>query len=162
MIGTNAEIISFLMSQPDGRFEIKLYEEKRSLSANALYWTGLTQLAKALRVSNACMHNQLLRKYGSPLIVDGQEVFAALPDTKETERQVDEDENNHFQATQQKTKSRRWYKMLKPSHDFTTSEMSRLIDGLADEMRECGLTPPQEETIRKAIEKYERTHNVPR
>lgn len=160
MIGTNVELISYLSALPEGKYEVKPYEEKRSLSANALYWTGLTQLAKALRISNACMHNQLLRKYGSPKVIDGEIVYVALPDTKETERQVDEDENNHFQATQQKTKSRRWYKLLKPSHEFTTSEMSRLIDGLADEMRECGLTPPQEEQIKKAIERYERTHNV--
>ena len=160
MIGTNLEVIAYLSSQPEGKYEVKPYEEKRSLSANALYWTGLTQLAKALRVSNACMHNQLLRKYGSPLIYDGQEVFITLPDTKEAEKQVEEDEYNHFQATPQKIKDRRWYRMLKPSHEFTTSEMSRLIDGLADEMRECGLTPPQEEQIKIAIERYERARNV--
>ena len=156
MVGTNLECISFLSQQKDGRYEVKEFKEKRSLSANSLYWKCVTEMAKALQLSNACMHNQLLRKYGSHKTVDNEEVWLALPDTKETERQVDEDEYNHFQPTMKKTGSRRWYILLKPSHEFDTAEMSRLIEGVADEMRQMGLVPPQDELIQKAIERYEK------
>ena len=156
MIGTNLECISYLSQQKDGKFEVKEYKEKRSLNANALYWKCVTEMAKALQLSNACMHNQLLRKYGSHKVIDGEEVYIALPDTKETERQIDEDEYNHFQPTSQRIKSKRWYLLLKPSHEFDTAEMSRLIEGTADEMRHMGLIPPQDELIQKAIERYEK------
>lgn len=158
MNGTVLECIAFLSTQTEGKWEVKPYEEKRSLSANALYWVMVGQIAKYLHISNARLHNQLLRKYGSPKIVCGEEVWVAIPDTEEAERMVEEDEYNHFQPTMKRIKSMRWYKLLKPSHEFTVSEMSRLIDGTADEMREMGLTPPQGEEIRRAIERYERTH----
>ena len=160
MIGTTIECIAYLSSQPERKYEVKPYHEKRSLSANALYWSCVNQLAKALCISNACMHNQLLRKYGPHLIIDGEEVFVALPDTEKAERQIEEDEINHFLPTRYKDKSKRWYVMLKPSHEFDAAEMSRLIEGVADEMRICGLVPPQDEIIQKAIEQYERKNHV--
>ena len=158
MIGTALECIAWLSAQRDGTFEVDFHKEKRSLNANALYHKMDGQMAKALRISNPAMHNQLLRKYGSHELIDGEEVWIALPDTAETEKAVEEDEYNHFQPTMKKTGSKRWYILLKPSHEFDTSEMSRLIDGTADEMRQMGLVPPMDEDIQKAVERYERTH----
>lgn len=159
MIGTAMEVIAWLSTQKDGQtFDCDYHKEKRSLSANSIYFKMVGQMAKALRLSNHAMHNQLLRKYGVPQLIDGEEVWIALPDTPETEKQVEEDEYNHFQPTMRRTKSKRWYLLLKPSHEFNTSEMSRLIDGTADEMRQMGLIPPMDEEIHKAIENYERIH----
>lgn len=162
MVGTNIECIAYLSSEKEGKFTVEPFKEKRSLSANALYWKCVYQLAKALMISNPYCHNMLLRKYGTEEIIGGELVYVALPDTKETEYQVDEDEYTHLKPTTQRTKSKRWYLLLKPSHTFDTAEMSRLIDGVAEEMRQCGLVPPQDEEIEKAIERYERTHNVSR
>ena len=158
MIGTALECIAWLSTQKDGTFEVDFHKEKRSLSANSLYWKCVNQMANALHISNQRLHNQLLRKYGSQQLVDGQEVWIALPDTHEAEEEVEEDPYNHFQPTMRKTGSMRWYKLLKPSHEFDVTEMSRLIDGVADEMRQMGLIPPMDEDIHKAIENYERTH----
>lgn len=159
MTGTAMEVIAWLSTQKDGQtFDCDYHKEKRSLSANSIYFKMVGQMAKTLRLSNHAMHNQLLRKYGVPQLIDGEEVWIALPDTPETEKQVEEDEYNHFQPTMRRTKSKRWYLLLKPSHEFNTSEMSRLIDGAADEMRHMGLIPPMDEEIHKAIENYERTH----
>ncbi len=107
-------------------------------------------------LSNPAMHNQLLRRYGARKLVDNEEVWVALPDTKSTERQIEEDEFNHFLPTMKRTGSKRWYILLKPSHEFDTAEMSRLIEGVADEMRQCGLVPPMDEQIQKALERYEK------
>lgn len=158
MNGTVLECIAFLSRQTSGTWSVEPYREKRSLNANALYFKMVTEMARALHLTNACMHNQLLRKYGVHQIIGGQEVWVALPDTKETEKDVDEDEYNHLQATAKKTRSVRWYILLKPSHEFDTAEMSRLIEGTAAEMREMGLTPPMDKDIQKAIERYERGH----
>lgn len=158
MEGNNMELIAYLSTQPEGRWTLEPYKEKRSLSANALYFSMVTQMAKALQISNHRMHNQLLRKYGTQQLIDNEQVWIALPDTHETEEAVEEDEYNHFQPTMRKTGSKRWYVLLKPSHEFDTVEMSRLIDGTADEMRQMGLVPPMDEQIHKALENYERTH----
>lgn len=158
MEGTNLECIAYLSTQPEGKWVIEPYKEKRSLNANALYHKMVGEMAKVLRISNPAMHNQLLRKYGTRQLVDGEEVWIALPDTPEAEKQVEEDEYNHFQPTMKKTGSMRWYILLKPSHEFDTSEMSRLIDGTADEMRQMGLTPPMDEDMKRALDRYERTH----
>ena len=159
MIGTTLECIGYLSQQTEGKWEVTEYHEKRSLNANALYWQCVTQLAKAMRVSNAYMHNILLRKYGSHLLMDNEEIWVALPDTPKAERDAEEDANNHLEPTAKRTGSRRWYIMLKPSHEFDTAEMSRLIDGVSDEMRQCGLVPPQDEQIAKALERYEKGKN---
>ena len=158
MTGTPIECIAFLATQTEGTFEVLPHKEKRSLNANALYHKMCGQMAKALHISNPVMHNQLLRKYGVHQLIDNEEIWIALPDTPETEKQVDEDEYNHFQPTNRKTGSKRWYVLLKPSHEFDTSEMSRLIDGTAEEMRQMGLVPPMDEEIEKAIQAYERKH----
>lgn len=162
MTGTALECIAFLSQQKiDARFDVEIHEEKRSINANALYRKMAGQMASAMNLSNACMHNQLLRKYGVLEEVGGDNVWIALPDTKEAERQVEEDEYNHFQPTMRKTGNMRWYLLIKPSHEYTVKEMSRLIDGTAEEMRQMGLIPPTDEVISKAIERYERTHHVP-
>jgi len=158
MIGTALECIAWLSTQKDGTFEVDFHKEKRSLSANALYFKMVREMAKTLHISNPRMHNQLLRKYGVHQLMDGEEVWIALPDNVEVEDQVEEDEYNHFQPTLKKTGSKRWYILLKPSHEFDTAEMSRLIDGAADEMRNMGLFPPMDEDIKRAIENYEKRH----
>lgn len=159
MIGTVIECIAWLSQQAEGKFEVNPFHEKRSLSANALYFKMCGQMAKALNISNAHMHNLLLRKYGEPEIMDGEEVWVAILDTKESERLVEEDEYNHLQPTSKKTGSRRWYKLIKPSHEYDTVQMARLIDGAAEEMRQMGLTPPMDEQIEKAIEAYDKKRN---
>ena len=157
MTGTALECIAYLSTQKDGQtYDVEIHKEKRSLNANALYHKMVNQIAKSLRISNAAAHNQLLRKYGVHQIIEGEEVWIALPDTPETERTVEEDEYNHFQPTMRKTGSKRWYILLKPSHEFDKAEMSRLIDGTADELRQMGLVPPMDEEIQRAIERYER------
>lgn len=51
----------------DGTLTItaKKYRRKRSLDSNAYYWQLLAKLANKLSVSNAYMHNVLLRRYGA-------------------------------------------------------------------------------------------------
>ena len=156
--GTAMDCIAFLSVQKEGTFDIYPHEEKRSVSANALYRKCVGKMASVLGISNAKMHNLLLRKYGVTEEMDGDNVWIALPDTEEVERQIEEDEFNHFQPTMKKTGSKRWYLLLKPSHEFSVKEMSRLIDGTAEEMRQMGLVPPMDEEIEKAIQAYERKH----
>lgn len=130
---------------------IKKHRSKRSLDANAYYWKLASEAADMLNVSKPYMHNQLLRRYGQIAIIDGQAVYAVLPDTDEAQKSVDEAQTYHLKPTSQVKEGKggimyRTYMMLKGSSEYDTKEMSHLIDGLVGECKEMGIEtiPPAE------------------
>lgn len=133
------------------RIKAVRYRKKRSLDANAYYWVLVTKMAEALKVSKPFMHNHLLRKYGQTEIFDGKIAYMMLPDTKETEKRIDEMSECHFSPTS-KTKAGtdgityRAYMLLRGSHTYNTKEMSELIDGVVSDAKELGIEtlPPHE------------------
>lgn len=131
--------------------EMKKHRSKRSLDANAYYWKLASEAEDMLHVSKPYMHNQLLRRYGQIAIIDGQAVYAVLPDTDEAQKSVDEAQTYHLKPTSQVKKGKggimyRTYMMLKGSSEYDTKEMSHLIDGLVSECKEMGIEtlPPEE------------------
>lgn len=164
MIGTAMEIIAWLSNQKDGlKFECDIHREKRSISANSLYWSCVTQIAKTECKPAAYIHNELLRQCGFLKDYDGEYIRVLLPDTDEIENKTMLDMDNHLMPVRGEKgekviggKKYRWYMMLKHSSDFDTKEMSILIDHTIEQMRIYGLTPPTERDIAGAIERYER------
>lgn len=124
--------------------DIKQYRKKRSLDSNALYWSVLTQLAKAAGISNPAAHNIMLRRYGQIERYGEQNVYVVLPDTPEAEEKADNAETYHLKPTSQVKegkdgKTYRTYMLLRGSSTYDSAEMSRLIDGLLDECKQMGL-----------------------
>jgi len=124
--------------------DVNLCEHKtrRSLDQNAMYWSIVGEIATAIKVSNPVMHNMLLRRYGFPLIYDGQVVYAMIPDG--ADEKVLQDEQNHLKPTGQTRlfsdgTVRRTYMVLRGSHSYDTKEMNRLIDGAVSEAKEMGV-----------------------
>ena len=65
MIGNAQVIIQWLFEQDKGKiFEITEKKQKRTLTANAYYWSLLNQLASTLRLNNDECHFLMLRRYG--------------------------------------------------------------------------------------------------
>lgn len=125
--------------------EIKRHRKRRSLDQNAMYWSILGQLAKALRISDSRAHNLMLRRYGAVETIDGKTIKLVLPDTDEAAQRADEAESYHIKPTSQVKVGTdginyRTYLLLKGSHDMDTAEMKRLIDGVMDEAKQMGLT----------------------
>ena len=123
---------------------IKPHRKKRSLDQNSLYWSTLTQLAEHLKISNAELHNLMLRRYGQIEHFDDQTAFVVLPDTDEAEKQAAQAETYQLKPTSQTKigndgKSYRTYILLRGSSTYDTAEMTQLIDGLMDEARQVGL-----------------------
>ena len=144
---------------------LKLFRQKRSLEANSYYWQLLTQLADKLNVSNPFMHNQLLRRYGQPEIIDGKMVYLVLPDSDEGARIADEAETFHIKPTSQvKTgvdgKQYRTYIMLKGSSSLNTKEMSTLINGLVDECKQVGIDTITPAELERMMELYDKKHRA--
>ena len=124
--------------------KVSKYKEKRSLDANAYYWCLLGKLATALKISNNYCHNFLLRRYGVIEEFDEKPVFVVIPDTEEAEKKADESEKYHIKPTSNVRegndgKMYRTYILLKGSHAYDTAEMSRLISGIRDECKQCGI-----------------------
>lgn len=134
--------------------EIKEYRKKRSLDANALYWTCLTQFARAMNMSNARAHNLMLRRYGQLERYEDKLVYIVLPDTEEAETKADEAETYHLKPTSQVKQGNdgqtyRIYLLIRGSSTYDTAEFHRLLDGLLDECRsiEIDVLSPQERAL---------------
>ena len=127
----------------DIEVSIKQYKTKRGLSANALYWSTLTELARKLGYSNAAMHNIMLRKYGWPEKYDDQIVYIMLPDTEEAEKKALEADTYHLRPTGQIKPGRggpyRAYMLMRGSSTYNTQEFSRLLDGLLEACNDVGI-----------------------
>jgi len=133
---------------------LKIHREKRSLDANAYYWQMLTKLADKLRVTNACMHNLLLRDYGSIQAIDGQGLYIDLPDTEEAENEALESDRIHLKPCDVhfvNGELKREYIMLKGSSQYNTKEMSVLINGLLDKCRENGISTISDEEAERMV-----------
>lgn len=152
--------VKMAQSYKDGvRVAIKVtkYNEKRSLDANAYYWLLLNKLAAVLKISNSYCHNVMLRRYGTLEEIDGKPVYLVIPDTDEAEKKADESETYHIKPTSNVRegndgKMYRTYMLLKGSSRYDTAEMSRLISGLVDECRQCGIETMTPEELARLME----------
>lgn len=127
----------------DVEVTIKKRQTKRGLTANGLYWSTLTQLARVLGISNQRMHNTLLRRYGQPERYGEEVVYIMLPDTAEAENKALEAETYHLKPTSHtkdgKDGTYRAYMLMRGSSTYNTEEFSRLLDGLLEECKEMGI-----------------------
>ena len=132
MIGNAKAIIQWLFDQQDAEklYEIKEKKSKRSLTANAYYWSLLNQLASVMRTSSDEAHFMMLKRYGvcevvsvrSYIKVDGYfRYYEAIGQSD-----LDGKEFTH-------------YKIYKGSSEMDSKEFSVLLDGLISECEEVGI-----------------------
>ena len=139
MIGNAKAIIQWLFDQQDADklYEIKEKKSKRSLTANAYYWSLLNQLASVMRLSSDKLHFMMLKRYGvcevvsvrSDIKVDGY--FRYYEEIGKSD--LDGKEFTH-------------YKIYKGSSQMDSKEFSALLDGLISECEDQGiptLTPDE-------------------
>lgn len=139
MIGNAKAIIQWLFDQQDAEklYEIKEKKSKRSLTANAYYWSLLNQLASVMRLSSEEVHFMMLKRYGmcevvsvrSDIKVDGYFKYFDVIGKSD----LDGKEFTH-------------YKIFKGSSEMDSKEFSVLLDGLISECEEVGiptLTPDE-------------------
>ena len=125
-------------------FEIKKYKAKRSLDANAYYWTLITKLARILEVSNAEQHNRMLQLYGYPEVIDDKHVLTVIPETEEAHDKVMKAEEYHLKPTSDVREGKdgiiyRTYILMRGSRTYNTEEMARLISGIITECKDAGI-----------------------
>ena len=126
--------------------EIKKKVKKRSLDANAYYWTLLSRLAEIKGISKSRQHNELLRDYGQIEMLGGQLLRIPIPDTEKAYNETLEATSYHIKPNDgypKKGKDGIYYKtyyMLKGSSDYDTREMAKLINGLIWECEKGGMS----------------------
>lgn len=117
--------------------KITKLRKRRSLDANAYHWLLVNKIAAVLNSSDDLIHYQLMQRYGSFLLdEDGNPVIVTVSG------EVDMQEANVYA----RPLSRGHYALIKPSRDYDSKEMSRLIEGTVDEAKALGietLTPAE-------------------
>lgn len=157
--GTARELVFKLArvaDEDDRVFDLVIHREKRSLTSNGYYWQLLSKVADKHRISKSHLHNDMLRHYGQPMIIDGKPVCVMLPDTDETEKTAWESDTLHLKPTSATITGEngityRQWKMLRGSSTFDSSEMAVLISGIVQEAQQLGietLTPRELEEMR--------------
>lgn len=132
MIGNAKAIIQWLFDQQDADklYEIKEKKSKRSLTANAYYWSLLNQLASVMRMDNQECHFLMLKRYGQ------YEVISVRSDI---------DLQGYFKYYKEighgtvQGKDFCHYKIYKGSSQMDSKEFSVLLDGLISECEEVGI-----------------------
>lgn len=145
MIGTPLALIAWLTTQPEKKFEIKEYHERRSLSANAYAWALINKIADATRKSKEDVYFQMLKDYG-------QSEFVSV--------RSDINVSGYFKYYEEYGKGHvegrefTHYKVYKGSSEFDTREMAVLIDGIIQEAQNLGIetiTPSEKERMLKEM-----------
>ena len=132
MIGNAKAIIQWLFDQQDAEklYEIKEKKSKRSLTANAYYWSLLNQLASVMRMDNQECHFLMLIRYGQYEVVSIRSDVSLHGYFKYYEVI-----GNGFVNGKEFTH----YKIYKGSSQMDSKEFSVLLDGLISECEEVGI-----------------------
>lgn len=139
--GTPLELIAWLTTQPEKKFDITEHEEKRkrSLNANAYAWVLITKIAEAMRPpqSKEAVYMQMLKDYGQSEFVS---VISSV-DVSGYFKYYEEYGKGHVEG-----REFNHYKVYKGSSEFSPKEMSIFIDGLIQEARNLDIEtiPPDE------------------
>lgn len=128
--------------------EIKKHREKRSLNANALFWSCLNKIASAMRTDNWSVYLLMLKRYGQYTYI------CVKPDAVEgVKKQWREcEEIGDININGQKAVQLLCYY---GSSTYNTQEFSVLLDGVISEMKELGLPTPEDEELERTLEQWE-------
>ena len=148
-------IANDILQTKSGDYELRIekVKKKRSLDANSYYWVLVDKLSRLLGMANDELHYCLMDRYGTIEMRDENHplVFSILSeiDPKEVtpySREIGRGEVNGKQFTH--------YVVLKGSHEMSTWEFSRLLDGCISECKECGIETLTPEELKK-LKNYE-------
>lgn len=142
MIGNAKAIIQWLFDQQDAEklYEIKEKKSKRSLTANAYYWSLLNQLASVMRTSSDEAHFMMLRRYGVCEVVSVRSDINIKGYFKYSDI-IGQSDLYGKEFTH--------YRIYKGSSEMDSKEFSILLDGLISECEEVGIPTLTTEEVAK-------------
>ena len=140
------------LMEKDLDMDLKIYRNKRSLQANRMMWACLGELAEKLRTTKDEIHDIMLQRYGTFTTQQIRPQEAVLNVLRVVWEGLVEDKGIVY------VNGEEWRQVLLiyPSRYYDTRAFHRLLEGILDEMHQCGLETPEEARIRDALEEYER------
>lgn len=148
--GSAAEELERLQDK-ELRVKITQFRKKRSLSANALFWACVGQIALATGADSWSIYLKLLRDYGkfTYLLVKPEMVESVQEYWRESQVWNSLDINGETAV-----------QMLVyfGSSSYNTQEMSHLIDGAISDMKDLGLDLPMPQDVQVALEQWTIEH----
>jgi hypothetical protein len=125
--------------------EIKKHREKRSLTANAYYWTLINQLSNKIEIGSQELHYNMLKDYGQVMLVP------LLP-TQNPNGYFKYYEE--FKKTEIEGKEAIYYKVYKPSSEMDSKEFWLLVKGLESECVIQDIEILEERKFKEMMEAY--------
>lgn len=155
------ELDTFLPNMVDAikdvclRLSVKKWKEKRSLDANAYYWTLNSQMARLLETSPEELHEELLQRYGL-LDSDDSGHISITVRAKVDMSRIDGHWKLYKLSRDGKWKS---YLRIRGTSEYDTAEMSYFLDRVIEEAKELGIsteTPNQKLEVQQWLTKKAR------
>lgn len=144
--------------------DVKKKCRKRSLSANAYFHVLVGKIADKMAISKAMAKNLMLGRYGQRWIDNDSPLIISVVSKCDMYEREDIHCTPVGYATLQGKEFTHWA-VIRPSHEYNSSEMAALIEGTIQEAKNLGIEtlPPQElERMIKLWESqsYRRTSTV--
>lgn len=125
------ELLQFI-ADADGDYEVDIEKnrKKRSLDSNSYCWHIINEIANVLRANKDDIYFMMLKRYGQGAVVK-------IPNDKiEIFRRAYKYSQEHEKLTDKKAMYLRFWV---GSSDYSTEEMSILIDGVVEEAKSLGI-----------------------
>ena len=135
------------LGNADLQVEFKKQRAKRSLNANNYHYALCGKIAEVLGSTADEIHAMLMADYGTPKTDESGKTYFSL--MKEPNGYCKP--TGHFED--RKDGRYQWYVIIKPSHEYDTQEMARLIDGTVYEAKLLEIetaTPDEIERIKSS------------
>lgn len=128
------------------------YTRHRSLNANALLWSCISDLSKAMNLAKWDVYLKLLKDYGTYtyVIVRPGAVEHTKKQWRETEV-IGDIEVNGEKAVQ--------LLCYYGSSTYSVDEFKKLLEGTFNEMEQVGLVPPSSQKMQRSLELWQNRNN---
>lgn len=134
-------------------FTVGKPKKRRSLDANAYFHALVGKIADKCRMSKIHCKNIMLSRYGQYEFVDGKMLTISVA----SEIDMSNREDIHCSAMGYEVfdgKQYTEYAIMKPSHQMSSYEFSKLLDGTIDEAKELGIETITPAELERMLEKW--------
>lgn len=132
---------------------IEKHSEKKSNSANGLFWSCINKLSLYNNIKKWDMYLRILKDYGIFTYV------CILPSSYEALKKIYREVEEVGEYTREDGLNFLELHCYQGISEYNSRDFSRLIDCVICEMKDCGIETPDEEELRLAIEAREKRNN---
>jgi len=142
--------------ESDIKIKISKNYPKRSLNANAYFHALCREIALKVDRTETFAKNSMIATYGQPDLMDSGQRWVIK--TNLDVAKMWEQESLHTKPMGVKFENNTevyFYAVMRPSHTYTTKEMSQLIDGTVQEAKELGIPTISDADMERMLNAWE-------